>query len=116
MQVKLADSEVAAEEKKLFIGMLSRTTTEDYLRQLFSQFGEVEDAAILRNPDGSSKGCGFIKMVNRVDAQTAINSLNNIVTVDVSWHFVFISLPTVCSCCPESCPTILSRARSACWS
>lgn len=82
MQVKLADSELKAEEKKLFVGMLSRTTTEEYLRQLFSQFGVVEDVAILRNPDGTGKGCGFIKMVNRAEAQAAIDSLHNTMTVE----------------------------------
>jgi CUG-BP- and ETR3-like factor len=83
MQIKPADQEVKNEERKLFVGMLSEQTTEDYLRQLFSQFGALEDVAILRNTDGTNKGCGFVKFIDRVHAQNAINALHNQLTLTV---------------------------------
>jgi CUG-BP- and ETR3-like factor len=83
MQVKLADSEVKGEDRKLFIGMLTYTTTEDYLRGLFSRYGTVEDAVILRGPDGTSKGCGFVKFSNKAEAQAAIDALDNKMSVEV---------------------------------
>jgi CUG-BP- and ETR3-like factor len=83
MQVKPADSEVKGEDRKLFIGMLTYTTTEDYLRGLFSRYGTVEDAAILRGADGSSKGCGFIKFSSQAEAKAAIDALDGKMSVEV---------------------------------
>ena len=57
VQVRPADIDgQKGEDRKLFIGMLSYTTTEDTLRGLFSRYGTVEEAAIIRGPDGTSKG------------------------------------------------------------
>ena len=44
------------EERRLFVGMLSRDLTEDDVRHMFAQFGPVEDVSILRNAQGTSKG------------------------------------------------------------
>ena len=44
------------EERRLFVGMLSRDLSEDDVRLMFSQFGQVEDVSILRNAQGTSKG------------------------------------------------------------
>ena len=46
----------SAEERRLFVGMLSRDLTEEDVRHMFSQFGHVEDVSILRNAQGTSKG------------------------------------------------------------
>jgi len=45
---------------KLFIGGLSWDTTDEGLRNYFSEFGKVEDCTILRDADGRSRGFAFL--------------------------------------------------------
>jgi RNA recognition motif-containing protein len=45
--------------RKIFVGGLSPTTTEDSLKNYFEKFGEVQDAAIMFDRDDKSRGFGF---------------------------------------------------------
>uniref|UniRef100_UPI00398F6694 CUGBP Elav-like family member 4 isoform X24 n=1 Tax=Pristiophorus japonicus TaxID=55135 RepID=UPI00398F6694 len=86
IQVKPADSEgrggssclkePSSEDRKLFVGMLGKQQTEDDVRRLFESFGSIEECTILRGPDGTSKGCAFVKYSSHAEAQAAINSLH----------------------------------------
>src|SRR3989338_5274567 len=59
--------------KKLYVGGLSYSTTEDGLRNHFAQAGAVESAAIIMDRmSGRSKGFGFVEMVTDEDALKAI--------------------------------------------
>lgn len=63
--------------KKLYVGSLSYDTTEDTLRDTFSQAGTVESAAIITDKiSGRSKGFGFIEMSSEEEAQKAIEMFN----------------------------------------
>jgi RNA recognition motif-containing protein len=63
--------------KKLYVGNLPFSTTEDDLRDLFSQHGEVASASIVMDREtGRSRGFGFVEMANDADADGAINAVN----------------------------------------
>ena len=63
--------------KKLYVGGLSYSTTEDSLREAFSQVGAVESAAIIMDKmTGRSRGFGFVEMTNDEDAEKAVEMWN----------------------------------------
>lgn len=63
--------------KKLYVGGLPYATTEDELRDAFSQAGAVESASIIMDRmSGRSKGFGFVQMTSDEDAQKAIDLWN----------------------------------------
>lgn len=63
--------------KKLYVGGLSYSTTEDALKELFSQAGTVETATIIVDRmSGRSKGFGFVEMSSDEEAQKAIEMFN----------------------------------------
>ncbi len=65
------------------MGMLARSVTEDELRAMFAPYGAVEELSILRNADGSSRGCAFVKYAVRSDATAAIAALHTSQTMEV---------------------------------
>jgi RNA recognition motif-containing protein len=64
-------------ESKLYVGNLSYTTTEDELRALFAQAGQVKSVSVIKDRDtGRSKGFAFVEMTTADEAQKAIDTLN----------------------------------------
>jgi RNA recognition motif-containing protein len=62
--------------KKLYIGNLSFQTTEDDLKGLFAQAGEVESVRIITDRDtGRSRGFGFVE-IGDDNAEKAIAQFN----------------------------------------
>jgi hypothetical protein len=60
--------------KKLYVGNLSWGTTDEALKDLFSQYGKVESASVITDREtGRSRGFGFVEMEN---AEDAIHNLN----------------------------------------
>ena len=60
----------------IYIGNLSYEVTEEDLRQLFEEFGQIESVKIIKDHySGRSKGFGFIEMPDRAGAENAIKSL-----------------------------------------
>ncbi|KAM9339934.1 CUGBP Elav-like family member 3 isoform 1-T1 [Symphorus nematophorus] len=76
IQVKPADSESRGEDRKLFVGMLGKQQTDSDVRKMFEPFGSIEECTVLRGPDGTSKGCAFVKYQSNAEAQAAINALH----------------------------------------
>jgi cold-inducible RNA-binding protein len=63
--------------KKLYVGSLSYNTTEDTLKDLFSQAGKVESATIIIDKmSNRSKGFGFVEMASDEEAAKAIEMFN----------------------------------------
>lgn len=63
--------------KKLYVGGLSYSTTEEALKDAFSQAGTVETATIIVDKmSGRSKGFGFIEMASEEEAQKAMEMWN----------------------------------------
>jgi len=64
-------------EIKLYVGNLPYSTTEDDLRTMFAQAGEVKSVAVIKDRDsGTSKGFGFIEMGTQEEAQKAISTFD----------------------------------------
>ncbi|MFO7965572.1 MAG: RNA-binding protein [Desulfobacterales bacterium] len=62
---------------KLYLGNLSYETTEEDLKSVLQQFGQVESVTIINDKfSGRSKGFGFAEMASRDEAQAAIEGLS----------------------------------------
>jgi RNA recognition motif-containing protein len=61
----------------IYVGNLSYDTTEDGLKVMFEEFGEVESCRVITDRNtGRSKGFGFLEMPNNSEADQAIKALN----------------------------------------
>jgi RNA recognition motif-containing protein len=64
-------------DTKLYVGNLSYSVTEDELRELFAQAGNVTSVAVIKDRDtGQSKGFAFVEFSKQAEAQTAISRFN----------------------------------------
>jgi len=64
---------------KLFIGGLAWHTDDGALRAKFEEFGQVEEAVVVKDRDtGRSRGFGFVKFSSEPDADAAIAAMNNV--------------------------------------
>ncbi|EKG22234.1 hypothetical protein MPH_00413 [Macrophomina phaseolina MS6] len=64
---------------KLFIGGLAWHTDDATLRQKFEEFGQVEEAVVVKDRDtGRSRGFGFVRFTQESDAEAAIQAMNNV--------------------------------------
>jgi cold-inducible RNA-binding protein len=63
--------------QKLFVGGLPFSTSNEQLRALFAETGEVTSATVVTDRDtGRSRGFGFVEMATPEAADEAINRLN----------------------------------------
>ena len=64
-------------EAKLYVGNLSYETTEQALRELFMQAGNVVSVALIKEPGTNrSKGFAFVEMSSQSEVQKAISMFN----------------------------------------
>jgi cold-inducible RNA-binding protein len=63
--------------QNVYVGNLSYDTTEDTLRTLFAEFGQIESVRLITDRyTGRSKGFAFVEMSTEEAAQQAIEALN----------------------------------------
>lgn len=64
-------------QTKLYVGNLSYGTTEQMLRELFMQAGNVASVALIKDPGTQrSKGFAFVEMGSQSEAGKAISMFN----------------------------------------
>ncbi len=79
-------------EVKLYIGNLSKSTTQDDLNVLFTQAGEVTEAEVIKDrKSGESRGFAFITMSAQSEADKAVSMFN---LYSLSEHVLKVSLAT----------------------
>jgi len=62
---------------KLYVGGLSFGATEEQLKELFSQVGEVMSCNLIRDRDtNQSRGFAFVEMASEAEASQAISQFN----------------------------------------
>jgi RNA recognition motif-containing protein len=63
---------------RIYVGNLPYSVTDDDLQEMFSEFGELASAEVVKDKfSGQSKGFGFVDMPDNADAEEAIRSLND---------------------------------------
>jgi len=61
----------------IYVGQLPYNVTEEELREIFAEHGEIESLNLIKDRfSGQSKGFGFIDMPNNSEADQAIKALN----------------------------------------
>jgi len=62
---------------RIYVGNLPYSMTDDDLRDIFSEFGDLASAEVIKDKfSGQSKGFGFVDMPNNSEADAAIKALN----------------------------------------
>ena len=65
-------------DSKLYVGNLPYNVTEDDLRTLFSQAGQIKEIAMIMDRDTRQpKGFGFVEMTTQEEAEKAIKLFND---------------------------------------
>lgn len=63
--------------KKLYVGNLPFSATEESLKEAFSRFGTVESVAVITDRyTGQSKGFGFVEMATNQEAAEAVRKMD----------------------------------------
>lgn len=62
---------------RLYVGNLPYSATEDQLKDLFSEAGNVDNVRVMRDmATGRARGFAFVEMASEEEAQKAISSFN----------------------------------------
>ena len=61
----------------IYIKNLDPEVTEDDLREIFSKFGPITSAVLQVDPDGKSRGFGFVNFDSHIDAANAVDALHD---------------------------------------
>ncbi|KAL7746466.1 Protein phosphatase PP2A regulatory subunit B [Sorochytrium milnesiophthora] len=70
-------AEVRSKFTNLYVKNLPEEATEEQLRELFGRYGEITSLMVQHDPDGSSKGFGFINYADHEAAARAVDDLHD---------------------------------------
>ncbi|KAJ0989490.1 hypothetical protein J5N97_007846 [Dioscorea zingiberensis] len=70
----------------VFVKNLSESATEDDLKTIFGQYGEITSAVVMKEGDGKSRCFGFVNFENPDDAARAVQELNGKKFNDKEWY------------------------------
>ncbi len=61
----------------IYVGNLAYSVSEEQLKALFEDFGDVETSSLVKDRySGDSQGFGFVEMKRQQDGEAAIKALN----------------------------------------
>ncbi|KAG8096534.1 hypothetical protein GUJ93_ZPchr0013g34618 [Zizania palustris] len=74
---------------EIFVSRLSFYTTEEELQNIFSPFGAVDEARLVRdNQTGRPKGFGFVRYSSQAEAQKAVKAMDGRVYPLLIMHYL----------------------------
>ncbi|TYI43079.1 hypothetical protein ES332_A01G144100v1 [Gossypium tomentosum] len=75
-----------AKFNNVYVKNLSKSTTDEDLKTIFGEYGEITSAVVMRDADGKSKCFGFVNFENADDAAKAVGALNGKKFDDKEWY------------------------------
>ena len=70
----------------VYVKNLAESTTDEDLKNIFGQYGQITSAVVMRDIDGKSKCFGFVNFENADDAAKAVEALNGQKFDDKEWY------------------------------
>ncbi|XP_076915893.1 polyadenylate-binding protein 2-like [Bidens hawaiensis] len=70
----------------IYVKNLSESTTDEDLNKIFSEYGTVTSAVVMKDADGNSKCFGFVNFENSDDAAKAVDALNGHKFDNKEWY------------------------------
>ncbi|MBA0648091.1 hypothetical protein Goklo_015877 [Gossypium klotzschianum] len=70
----------------VYVKNLSDATTDEELKTILGEHGEITSVVVMRNADGKSKCFGFVNFENADDAAKAVEALNGKKFEDKEWY------------------------------
>eukprot|EP00850_Spirogloea_muscicola_P005984 SM000028S10078 [mRNA] locus=s28:200844:204900:- [translate_table: standard] len=80
------DQGLGATFSNVYVKNLGDSTTDDDLKTTFSAYGPISSAVVMKDPDGKSKGFGFVNFEHADDAAKAVKGLNGQKFDDKEWY------------------------------
>jgi len=70
--------EMKANFTNIYVKNIEPEASDDEFRALFEKYGDITSASLARDPDGKSRGFGFVNYANHEDASKAVDELNEL--------------------------------------
>lgn len=70
----------------VYVKNLAEATSDDDMNKIFSQYGKITSAVVMRDVDGKSKCFGFVNFENADDAAIAVEALNGQMVDGKEWY------------------------------